>query len=105
MNLTTEDSNTLREAKEILESPGLVIKLTNLIGKPIEKGFDLLPDNWSERISMATQGALQQSLKFAVNSLGESRSFAPSDFGHKVAVMVSGAAGGAFGLAGLTVEL
>ena len=105
MNLTTEDSNTLREAKEILESPGLVIKLTNLIGKPIEKGFDLLPEDWSERISMATQGALQQSLKFAVNSLGESRSFAPSDFGHKVAVMVSGAAGGAFGLAGLTVEL
>ena len=105
MTLTTEDSNTLGEAKELLESPGLVIKLTNLIGKPIEKGFDLLPDNWSERISMATQGALQQSLKFAVNSLGESGSFTPSDFGHKVAVMVSGAAGGAFGLAGLTVEL
>ena len=105
MNLTTEDSNTLHEAKELLESPGLVIKLTSLIGKPIEKGFDLLPDNWSERISLATQGALEQSLKFAVNSLGESRSFAPSDFGHKVAVMVSGAAGGAFGLAGLTVEL
>ena len=105
MNLSIEDTSTLREAKEILESPGLVMKLTNLIGKPIEKGFDLLPDDWSERISMATQGALQQSLKFAVNSLGESRGFGSSDFAHKIAVMASGAAGGAFGLAGLTVEL
>ena len=60
MNLSIEDSSTLREAKEILESPGLVIKLTNLIGKPIEKGFDLLPADWSERISMATQGALER---------------------------------------------
>ena len=68
MNLSTEDWSSLSEAKEILESPGLVVKLTNLIGKPIEKGFDLLPDDWSERISMATQGALEQSLKIAVNS-------------------------------------
>jgi len=105
MNLSTEDWSSLSEAKEILESPGLVVKLTNLIGKPIEKGFDLLPDDWSERISMATQGALEQSLKFAVNSLGESRGFGSSDFAHKIAVMASGAVGGALGLAGLTVEL
>ena len=105
MKLIGEDANVLLEAKEILEAPGLVVKLTNLIGKPIEKGFEFLPEDWSERISSATQGALRQSLTFAVNSLGESGNFGSSDFAHKIAVMASGAAGGALGLAGLTVEL
>ncbi len=105
MSISKEDLVTLGEAKQILETPGLAIKLTNLIGKPIEKGFDLLPENWSERISMATQGALEQALGVAVKSLGESKRSSPSDFGHKLAVMASGAAGGAFGLPGLAVEL
>ena len=105
MSLSKEDLETLGEAKQVLESPGLAIKLTDLIGKPIEKGFDLLPDNWSERISMATQGALEQALGVAVKSLGESKRSSPSDFRHKLAVMASGAVGGAFGFAGLAVEL
>ncbi len=105
MSLSKEDLETLGEAKQVLESPGLAIKLTDLIGKPIEKGFDLLPDNWSERISMATQGALEQALGVAVKSLGESKPSSPSDFRHKLAVMASGAVGGAFGFAGLAVEL
>ncbi len=105
MNFSKEDLEALGEAKELLESPGLATKLTNLIGKPIEKGFDRLPDNWSERVSLATQGALEQALGVAVKTLGESKSASPSNLGHKLAVMASGAAGGAFGLPGLVVEL
>jgi len=105
MTIPDEDLKALRTAKELLENPGLAVKLTNFIGKPIEKGFDLLPSNWSERVSMATQGALQQALGVAVKTLGESSGSAPSNFGHKLAVMASGAAGGAFGLPGLAVEL
>jgi hypothetical protein len=36
-----KDLNYLKIAKTLLENPGLAAKITNLLGKPIEKGFAL----------------------------------------------------------------
>ena len=45
MPLSDEHLAQLSEAKRLLENPGLAVKITNLVGKPIEKGFELLPDS------------------------------------------------------------
>ena len=48
MRLSDDDREALRYAKNLLENPGLAAKITNLIGVPIEKGFELLPDKSTE---------------------------------------------------------
>ena len=63
MPLSDEHLAELSEVKRLLENPGLAVKITNLVGKPIEKGFELLPDSWSQRIGVATKDALM----FAMN--------------------------------------
>ena len=43
MTLSDSDLQTLAQAKRLLENPGLAVKLANVVGKPIEKGFEMLP--------------------------------------------------------------
>ncbi len=104
MLLSDEHLAELSEAKRLLENPGLAVKITNLVGKPIEKGFELLPDSWSQRIGVATKDALLFAMNGALltmdNRLGEAH-----PRWHKVAAALSGAAGGAFGMPALVAEL
>ncbi|NOT23287.1 MAG: EcsC family protein [Nitrospiraceae bacterium] len=104
MMLSDEHFAELAEAKRLLENPGLAVKITNFVGKPIEKGFELLPDNWGQRIGVATKDALMFAMKGALLTM-DSRSSESHPRWHKVAAAVSGAAGGALGLAGLIAEL
>jgi hypothetical protein len=104
MMLFDEHFAELAEAKRLLENPGLAVKITNFVGKPIEKGFELLPDNWGQRIGVATKDALMFAMKGALLTM-DSRSSESHPRWHKVAAAVSGAAGGALGLAGLIAEL
>ncbi|MEO8136579.1 MAG: EcsC family protein [Betaproteobacteria bacterium] len=104
MPLTDNDLAALTEAKRLLENPGIAAKLTNVLGKPIEKGFALLPDNWRERISIMTRDALLLALKAALASMDRKTTVAHPGW-HKFAATLSGAAGGAFGLPALAIEL
>lgn len=45
MLLTRDEIEELRAATAILEKPGVAWKLTDLIGVPVEKGFECLPIN------------------------------------------------------------
>ncbi len=103
MPLSREHLSQLAEAKTLLESPGLAAKATNLLGTPIEKGFALLPDRWSQKIGVATRDALMVAMKAALLTMGRGGHSYPR--WHKAAAAVSGAAGGAFGLPALVVEL
>jgi hypothetical protein len=98
----------LRKAKRLLEEPSLAARITNAVGAPIEKGFKLLPDKWNETLNKAVEISLAKALSVAVRSLGK-RSPEPPRLSrerfHRFAVIASGAGGGAFGLAGLVVEL
>lgn len=105
MKMTQDDITTLRAAKRILENPGLAAKITNVIGKPIEKGMELLPDKWSEMINDVTRKALETAFDSALVTLDKSSQPNSSDIWHKIAVMATGAGGGAFGLPALAVEL
>ena len=99
------DLADLAYAKSLLENPGLAAKITSLLGTPIEKGFALLPRNWSQVVSIGTRKALTVAIEAAVLTLDKRAGRASSDFLHKILVAASGAGGGFFGLPALSVEL
>ena len=105
MGISEKDMKDLRHAKALLENPGLAAKITHVIGAPIEKGFNLLPEKWSDTVNQVTRAALEKALNFAVITMGDGMKHGSSDMLHKMIVAATGGTGGAFGLAALSVEL
>ena len=107
--ITDADIDALKSAKSLLESPGLAAKISSFVGTPIEKGFALLPKQWSTVVNDATRKAIETALKVALWTMSDgkaaSSSSTSSNWWHKLAAGASGAAGGAFGLAALSIEL
>jgi hypothetical protein len=104
--ITDADVAQLKAAKLLLESPGLAAKISSLVGSPIEKGFALLPKQWHATVNDATRKAIESALKVALWTMKNDAATPPaSNWWHKLAAGASGAAGGAFGLAALSVEL
>lgn len=98
------DLAALRRAVALLEHPGLAARLTNMVGKPIELIGYALPASASQVITTATSKALEMALEVALRSMH--RAPRPgSQLLHKALATASGAAGGAFGLAALPIEL
>ncbi len=105
MRMTPEHIEQLRRAKQLLENPGLTAKITNAIGKPIEKGIDLLPEKWSQAVNDVTKKSLETALDAALMTIGKNRQLESSNIWHKIAATATGAGGGAFGLPALVIEL
>ena len=106
VTITDAEIEALKAAKSLLESPGLAAKISSFIGTPIEKGFALLPRQWSTVVNDATRKAIETALKVALWTMNDATAVtAPSNWWHKLAAGASGAAGGAFGLAALSIEL
>lgn len=103
--MTHEDLADLRYAKTLLENPGLVMRMSNAIGTPVEKGLAMLPEGAHDAISNATRKALESALDFAISTLDEEQNQRSANWLHKAFAGVSGAAGGAFGLPALAIEL
>ena len=105
MALTPDELEQLRDAKALLENPSLAAKVTDIIGKPLEKAMDLLPRPVAESVHLTVNKALQRALDVALTTSGSRPTAFSRDRWHKLAGATSGAVGGFFGLAGLTVEL
>ena len=105
MTLDKQDLAQLKRAKQLLENPGLAAKLSSMVGSPVEKGMKMLPAKWLKTVHSATEAALMKALDMAVSSLGAKRSASSNDRMHRFAAAASGAAGGAFGIAALGIEL
>ena len=103
--LSDQDLNDLRYAKSLLEKPAFAARMANLLGGPIEKGFALLPQGWSDTVHKAANAALFRSVKVAVTTLGRNTPKKSSEKFHKLLVGASGGVGGAFGLVALPIEL
>jgi hypothetical protein len=99
------DKRELQVAKNLLENPGIAAKITNILGTPIEKGFELLPANWSQQIGKVAQAALTKASDAAIFTMKDAPGASASNIWHKLGVFVSGGVGGFFGIAGLTAEL
>lgn len=105
MVLSTEELEDLKIAKALLENPGFAAKLSDMVGSPIEKGFDLLPRRWSSAVSQAAHKSIERALDVALWTMNHAQLQPPSNWWHKLAVGATGAAGGAFGLPALSIEL
>jgi hypothetical protein len=103
--LSADELKDLFYAKSLLENPGFTARIANVVGTPIEKGFKLLPKNWSEVVGKASKAALTKALQVAVATLGSRKPIKASERFHKILVGASGGIGGAFGLAALPIEL
>ncbi|WP_321959858.1 EcsC family protein [Paraburkholderia sp. J7] len=111
---TEVDLDALRRAKHQLETPPLGMKLAAIVGAPVEKLLARLPGVANDKVADATQTALRKCLQLALKTLGKQSALSTaeprtsakrSNLLHKFAVATTGAAGGAFGLFALPVEL
>jgi hypothetical protein len=95
MTLSSDDLDALRYAKRLLENPGLAAKITNVLGRPIEKGLDLLPQKWAQVVAVATRTSLETALQVALATMGDTPRAPSWERLHKLAAATTGAAGGA----------
>ena len=102
--LSGDDEAALRRAIGELHRESLAMRLTAAIGRQIGFIGVMLPPPIAETVNKAAETALRSAMGLALRSLG-SRSAGDRRGLHKSVVTMAGAAGGAFGLAGLPVEL
>lgn len=102
--MTEADSMALKRAVQLLEHPGLAVRLANVVGKPIELIGYALPAFVSQTVATATSKALERALNVALRTMSVAP-HAGSQHLHKALVTATGAAGGAFGIASLSIEL
>jgi hypothetical protein len=102
--LAPDDFSTLREAYRRLEHESFAARLSAMAGRQIELAGALMPARARAITGRATQSALQAALRLALRSLSPTPRPASLTL-HKSLAAVSGAAGGAFGLAALPLEL
>lgn len=103
--LSTSDLEDLKRAKAMLENPGLAAKLSAMLGSPLEKGLKMLPGAVQKGVNKATEAALMKALDAAVRTLGEQPGRNSRNRMHQMVAAATGAAGGAFGIGALAIEL
>ena len=69
MELSHLHLQELKKAKTLLENPGLAVKLSGLLGMPLEKALENLPEIWSAKVETLLQTALKKAVNAAANSL------------------------------------
>lgn len=102
--LAAEHIEELRYAKRLLENPGMAARLASSLASPIDRAMALMPAQAHKIIKLAVTKSLEAALSAALFTLDE-RQQAPSIRTHRIGAALSGAAGGAFGLAALAIEL
>jgi hypothetical protein len=98
------DLKELETAVRLLENPSWIAKITGLLGVPLEWAVKILPKRANRIVSRAVTKAITLGLKTAVLTMSKRKQPA-SRWRHRLAVTLSGAGGGFFGLLGLAVEL
>lgn len=103
------DLDALLQARETLENPSLVIRLSSYFGMPVEVVTRELgkrvPAALSDAVAESSRKAVESAVKAAAWTLKSDDPMPPSSGLHTVAAATSGAVGGFFGIQGLVVEL
>lgn len=107
--MNQDEMDELRDAVDLLESPGFGVRVAELVGGPIERGIALLPERASRIIVSSTYKAIEGALWLALKTLPRSDTQGPAPVAsrrwHLAAGAGSGALGGAFGWLALSIEL
>lgn len=111
MTMQAADTLALCDAVRAIERPSAGARIANYVGSPIERLIGMLPARATALISAAARKAIHGALNLSLRTLATHDPLATgtppraSNVWHKLASAASGAVGGAFGLAALTVEL
>ena len=100
-----EDQAELRRAVATLEQASLAARLGALVGRQIDLAAQMVPAPVLEIANKAAVAALRVALRLAVRSLSGDRKALTGKRMHVAMAALSGAAGGALGLAALPLEL
>jgi hypothetical protein len=103
--LSESDLADLSYAKSILENPSLTAQISNVVGTPIEKVLQYVPEKLNSKIEEITHQTLLKALEIAIASLGDVQQRRSKDRLHKLVATGTGATGGLFGFTALAVEL
>lgn len=95
----------LEAAHRCLQNPSLAARLSNIVGAPIEIGFQLMPKRWYRKLHDISQSSVARALDASIASFHHPPQRHSRDGYHKLLGMATGAAGGAFGLPALVLEL
>ena len=104
MDISPEDLEALRRARALLEGASLATRFANAVGQPVEKILTVVRPGAGPVVTAAVNRALEKALDVAIRSL-RTKGFTSSERFHKAAVAMTGAAGGAFGIAAIAFEL
>lgn len=104
MGLSAEDHAALLAAVRSLENPGFAARLAGVLGHPVARVGRALPPAATETITAVTEKALSAALFCALATLRRAPRTGSQRL-HTALAMASGAAGGAFGLISLPIEL
>jgi EcsC protein family len=98
------DIDALRDAVQLLEHASLTARIANMVGKPVELLGRALPAGATQAIATATTKSLEAALKVALLTIRNGPQ-ENSRLLHRTLAVASGAAGGAFGIFSLPLEL
>lgn len=107
--MSSEHAQELRDAKQILQHPSLVIRLSSMVGTRVESlTKDLgkhLPPELTEVVSRSSSKAIGTAFQTAVKTMQKGSLSAPRNRLHQAAVVTTGSVAGFLGLQALLVEL
>jgi len=104
MGFSDTDWQALAAAMHRLEAPGFAGRMTTLVGRPAELAARALPGAAAGLVAKAAETALTRALDVALYSLRDTR-WGGGRVMHSTLASASGAVGGAFGIAAVTIEL
>ena len=102
--LSSDDREALERAMRELERTSLAIRLSAIVGRQAGAIASIVPANLAEIASRAAEAAIRSGLTFALRNLA-GKPLRDRRRMHKSIAVLAGAAGGAFGISSLPVEL
>lgn len=104
-NFSPEEKAVLSEAVRLLEYESFTARVTYALGRGVSGVGAFMPETARKFASRAAAAALRRAMVIAIGSLDAGKAEPARTRLHKSMLTASGAAGGAFGLAALPMEL
>jgi len=105
VEMSEADHADLERAVELLEHPGFIARISDLIGIPIEHVIAVLPSGASDRVQGTVRSVLEKLLAISLSTLDPAGRGPAANLEHTIGSGISGAIGGFFGAPALAVEL
>ncbi len=105
MEWNSTDLDDLTNAVGLLENPGLIAKVSDVVGTPIEYVLKTLPKGAGDKINKVTHDSLMAAVNLAAKTIDPRGRSKPRFRSHQALAGLAGGVGGAFGLVALPIEL